>query len=186
MTTGVRFSSRAALVIAMAGLLGACSARSDAMLTGSPSIDTAHVALATGTPQLALTICNRLSDRRPQDVDLLVCRGDALTALSRPSEAVPLFTAALVFDPKSAAAKVGLGRIRLATDPAGAEAMFTEALTSDPRNAAALNNLGVARDLQHRRPEAQAAYAEAIAVAPDLRAPYINLAVSTGLTRAGR
>ena len=165
----------------LAATLGAC-ARTDATVAGQPSLDTARVALANGSAGLALTICNGLLAQRPNGANLLVCRGDALTAMGRNAEAITAYEAALRSDPKWADAKIGLGRIALATDPARAEALFVDALTSNPRNAIALNNLGIARDLQGRHADAQVSYGEAIAAAPDLRAPQVNLALSLALT----
>ncbi len=156
------------------------------MLTGKPSLATARVALSSGSGELAYNICESLLAERQTDSRLLVCRGDALAAMGRNAEAISSYEAALASDSKSAAAKVGLGRVSLVIDPVRAEAMFLDALTSDPRNAIALNNLGIARDLQGRHAEAQTAYAEAIASAPDMRAPQVNLALSYAMTgRAG-
>jgi len=165
--------------------LVACAA-SDATLTGAPSLETARVALASGSADLALNICTSLLAKRPKDGALMVCRGDALTSMGRNAEAIGLYEAALGLDGKLAAAKLGLGRIYLGSDPARAEALFLDALTSEPRNAQVLNNLGIARDLQGRHAEAQTAYGEAIGAAPDLRAPQVNLALSMAMSgRAG-
>lgn len=169
------------VVLSFVTLLGACS-QSDTSITGQPSLATARSALSGGSPELALNICASLLAKRPKDGLLLVCRGDALTAMGRNAEAVSDYQAALAMDPKLAVAKIGLGRISLATDPARAEALFLDALTSDPRNSAALNNLGIARDLQGRHADAQTAYAEAIAAAPEVRAPQVNLALSLAMT----
>ena len=169
------------LTLLLASTLGGC-ARTDAVVAGQPSLDTARVALANGSTGLALNICNGLLAQRPNSAGLLVCRGDALTAMGRNAEAITAYEAALRSDSKWADAKVGLGRIALATDPARAEAFFLDALTSNPRNSIALNDLGIARDLQGRHADAQVSYGEAIAAAPDLRAPQVNLALSLALT----
>lgn len=168
-------------VLSIVSMLAACS-QSDTSITGQPSLATARSALAGGSPGLALNLCTALLAKRPKDGLLLVCRGDALTAMGRGAEAVSDYQAALVLDPKLAMAKVGLGRISLSTDPARAEALFLDALTSDPRNPAALNNLGIARDLQGRHGDAQTAYGEAIAAAPELRAAQVNLALSLAMS----
>ena len=174
----------AALLLALT--LGACSSQVNNMLTGSPSLATARVALSSGAPDVALNICVGLLAKRSTDAGLLACRGDALTAMGRYAEALDAYQAALASNSGSAEAQIGLGRLRLATDPAAAEILFLSALTNDPRNAAALNNLGIARDLQGRHKDAQLAYAEAIAAAPDLRAPQVNLALSLAMSgRAG-
>ena len=168
-------------VLVLVAALGGCAA-SDATLTGAPSIETARVALASGSAELALNICTNLLSKRPKDGALLVCRGDALTSMGRNAEAMGLYQQALEMDGRLASAKLGLGRIYLGSDPARAEALFLDALTSEPRNPQVLNNLGIARDLQGRHSEAQTAYGEAIAAAPDLRAPQVNLALSMAMS----
>ncbi len=172
---------RPAGALLLLALLGAC-AQSDAMFTGQPSLQTARVALSGGSADVALTICDGLLVKRPRDTDLLACRGDALATLGRNAEAGAAFSAALAQDASSAPAKIGLGRIRLATDPIAAEALFLDALVRDPRNAVALNNLGIARDLQGRHADAQTAYGEAIGAAPEMRAAQVNLALSLALS----
>jgi Flp pilus assembly protein TadD len=176
---------RPLLALMMSASLAACAA-SDATISGSPSLDTARVALTSGSADLALNICTNLLAKRPRDGALLVCRADALVSMGRNAEAIGLYQSALELDGRLAIAKLGLGRIYLGSDPARAEALFLDALTSDARNAQVLNNLGIARDLQGRHAEAQMAYGEAIAAAPDLRAPQVNLALSMAMTgRAG-
>ena len=173
-----------ASLLAVAGLAGC--AQGDSALSGQPSLMTAKAALSSGAPDLALNLCTSLLQRRPRDGLLMVCRSDALTALGRNAEAVSAYEAALVENRALGEAKVGLGRIALAVNPAKAEALFLDALTSNPRDPTALNDLGIARDLQGRHAEAQTAYGEAIAAAPELRAPQVNLALSMAMTgRAG-
>ena len=173
---------RVPAALALLALLGACSAQSDSMFTGQPSLQTARVALSGGSADVALSICDRLLVGRPRDADLLACRGDALASMGRNAEAGAAFAAALAQDGKLPAAKIGLGRIRLGTDPAAAEVLFLDALVRDPRNPVALNNLGIARDLQGRHADAQTAYGEAIGAAPDMRAPQVNLALSLAMS----
>lgn len=184
MTLRPRPSRVSAAILAL--LLGACSAKLDPALSGQPSLSTARVALAGGSPQIALNICTALLKDRAKDADLLVCRADGLAELGRTAEAVSGYQAALAIDPEQSLARIGLGRLRLATDPAAAEALFLAALARSPRNAVALNDLGIARDLQGKHADAQAAYGEAIAAAPEMRAAQVNLALSLALSgRAG-
>lgn len=170
------------ILLAALALLAACSARLDPSLDGQPSLSTARVALAGGSAPIALNICTALARDRPRDADLLTCQGDALTALGRSAEAVTAFNAALASSPDNPGARIGLGRLRLASDPAAAEALFLAALARKPRDPTALNNLGIARDLQGHHADAQAAYGEAIAAAPDLRAAQVNLALSLAMS----
>ena len=171
-----------AVPLLLAAALSACSSTGDSALSGTPSLATARVAMAGGNTDVGLNICTSLLLKRPGDAALLACRADALAAQGRAAEAVSGYTAARAADPANAEAIIGLGRLRLATDPRAAEALFLEALTRDPRNAAALNNLGVSRDLQGRHADAQVAYGEAIAAAPDMRGPQVNLALSLALS----
>ncbi len=173
---------RPALALLLAAAVLSGCAGIDSTLNGSPSLETARVALASGSSELALTICNNLVTRLGQEASLLVCRGDALTSMGRTSEATSAYQEALAADANSAPAKLGLGRLYLGSDPARSEALFLDALNNDPRNAQVLNNLGIARDLQGKHADAQVSYGEAIAAAPDLRAPQVNLALSLAMS----
>jgi Flp pilus assembly protein TadD len=169
---------------AVLALLASCAQPGPQLGTGQPSLNTARAALDSGAPDLALNICTRIAASDPGNAEALACQGDALIAQGRPNEADAAYTNAIVVDPGCIPALLGLGRLRLASDPRRAEELFRLVLARAPRNAVALNNLGIARDLQGRHAEAQAAYGQAIAADPDMRAAQVNLALSTAL--AGR
>lgn len=153
---------------------------------GTPSLKTAQTALASGVPDLAYQICSKLVINFPRSPDVQTCNGNALSGLGRNVEAANSFAAALDIMRDYPDALIGLGRLRLTTDPASAEQMFMNALKQQPRDSVALNDLGIARDLQGRHKDAQMAYAEAIASAPESRPPQVNLALSLALSgRAG-
>ncbi len=176
---------RAATLMVSGGFccgLAACASQPLADLPGTPSVTTAQAALAGGSPEIALRICDGLVVKQPRDPAALVCRGDALAVMGRNAEAGPSYEAALRANPHATGAQIGMGRIALQTDAPAAEAFFLKALSDDPRNAAALNDLGIARDLQGRHAEAQTAYGEAIAAAPDMRAAQVNLALSLAMS----
>lgn len=178
----MRMTTSAAALFA-AALLAACNASGPTPLgDGTPSLKTAQTALASGVPDLAFQICSKLILTSPRSPDVLVCNGNALTGLGRNVEAAASFSTALQYVPNFPDALIGIGRLRLTTDPATAEQMFMNALKQKPRDSVALNNLGIARDLQGRHKDAQMAYAEAIAAAPDARAPQVNLALSLALS----
>jgi Flp pilus assembly protein TadD len=163
-------------------LLAACNIHSEPQLsTGVPSLHTARIALQSGAPSVALGICSRAVAADYQDPAALACEGDALTALGRPADADTAYTKALTLSPKSVPVLLGLGRLRLATDPKRAELLFLMAVAQNPRDAVALNDLGIARDLQGRHAEAQQSYAAASAADPDMRAAQVNLALSMAL-----
>ena len=175
-------SGTGGLIAAFILILGACTPLPNRLGDGTPSIATAKAALASGAPDLALRICTQLFESGQRTADVLICKGNAQTALSRNSEAAGSFASALQMSPTSPNALIGVGRLRLTSDPAGAEQMFMQALAQNPRDSVALNNLGIARDLQGRHQDAQFAYGEAIAADPDARAPLVNLALSMALS----
>ena len=171
-------------VVACLSLLTACTTSTPQLGTGTPSVNAARAALQGGAPEVALNICRRISATGRAGAAVLTCEGDALAALNRADQADTAYTVALLQDPDSAQALMGLGRLRLTSDPQRAEALFSHVTANDPRNAAALNDLGVARDMQGRHADAQTAYGLAIAADPDMRAAQVNLALSLAL--AGR
>lgn len=176
-------SRKFAQAIMAAFTLAACSAQTNQIGTGTPSVNTAQTALASGAPGLAENICTTLLETGQRGLDVRLCQGDAFTALGRNTEAEASFDAILVTNPGLPEAIVGIARIRLATDPAEAERLLLQVLARQPRNPVALNDLGIAQDLQGRHQEAQTAYSEAIGAAPDMRAPQVNLALSLATSR---
>lgn len=135
-----------------------------------------------GSPELALQISTNVLAQYPGNEAALLTQGEALTALGRAAEARTSFEQALAANPSSVGGHIGLGRLLLATDPVAAEGMFLDALQHEPRNAVAFNDLGIARDLQGRHTDAQAAYRQALGVAPDMTAAQVNLALSLAMS----
>lgn len=167
-------------------LLAGCSGRaaSDMSAAGEPGLNVARAALQGGSPQVALQVAGNVLARNPGSEAALVVQGDALTALGRTDEAGASYSSALQRNSASVGAEIGLGRIRLASDPAAAEALFLEVLQHEPRNTTALNDLGVARDLQRRHADAQVAYRQALGIDPQLSAAQVNLALSMAMAGA--
>ncbi len=173
------------LPIAALLLLAACAnSGTNGQAGTTPGIDVAQAALRGGSPQVALRVDDGLLAKDPRNVAALINRGDAQTALQQLDAASASYADALRADPQSVAARIGLGRLRLTTDPSAAETLFNDALQRAPRNAAALNNLGIARDLLGRHDEAQAAYRQAIGIDPQMSGAQVNLALSMAM--AGR
>jgi Flp pilus assembly protein TadD len=171
------------ITLSLLVLLAACSPRGTTGLgTGAPGLDVADAAMKSGSPEIALQIVGGILAKDPDNEAALLTQGEALTELRRPDDAGVSFTRALAQNPTSVGAEIGLGRLRLATDPAGAEALFLEALQHEPRNGVALNDLGIARDLQGNHVAAQAAYRQALGVSPDMAAAQVNLALSLAMT----
>jgi Flp pilus assembly protein TadD len=175
------------LAVALLLLLAGCSSSGPSGVGfGPPGMDVAQAALREGSPEIALQIVTNILAKNPNNEAALLTQGEAYTALGRPEEASASFSTVLAGDPESVGAHIGLGRLRLASDPAAAEALFLEALSREPRNAVALNDLGIARDLQRRHSEAQAAYRQALGVKPDLAAAQVNLALSLAMSGQSR
>jgi Flp pilus assembly protein TadD len=174
-------------------LLASCTERSlsdsiplqppaPALSAWKPNLHLADTALSGGAPAIALQISDELLAKNSHDAGALVRRGDALTALGRPSEAAPSYNSALEIEPKNSRALVGLGRVRLPQDPAAAEALFARVVTLDPNDTVALCDLGVARDLQGHHADAQEAYRMALGAAPTSISAQVNMGLSMALS----
>jgi Flp pilus assembly protein TadD len=166
--------------------LAACGPTTTGIPPDQQSLDMARAAMRGGSPQTALQILSDAAGRGvPQSVQALVLQGDALTQLGRPEEAEIAYNAAVHRDRKWPGALIGLGRLKLATDPAMAETYFLAAVQSDPRNTTGWNDLGVARDLQGHHDGAQQAYRQALGIDPQLSAAVVNLALSLAMNGKG-
>jgi Flp pilus assembly protein TadD len=161
-------------------LLGGCGG--GAMAGHEPGLDVARAALASGAPDIALRVTAEQLRRSPDNADALLLQGDALIAAGRTQEAAAAFHQVLALQPDSTGARLGLGRLALASDPPGAELLFLEVLAHDSRNGIALNDVGIARDLQGRHVQAQEAYRQALGVDPNMQAATVNLALSLALS----
>lgn len=174
--------TRTALV-ALVSLLAACGGPDPSRLAaGRPGLEVASAALSGGMPEIALNVSKGILSTQPNNVPALLSQGDALSALGRLDEADASYAKGLHADPRSIAAQIGLGRLRLRSDPAQAQALFLGVLQREPRNRAALNDLGIAYDLQGEHVGAQGAYRRALAVDPTMKAAEINLALSLALS----
>lgn len=171
----------------LAALLAAgCSGSVGSEFSGSSTnVNVADAALRGGSPQVALQLVTGILAKDPDDVAALTIQGDALTLLGRTDAAAGSYEKALARDSSSARAKLGLARLRLATDPATAERMLLELLQRTPRDTAALNNLGIARDLLKRHADAQAAYRQVLGINPDFAPAQVNLALSLAMSGKG-
>ncbi len=166
--------------------LAACGPTTTGITPDQQSLNMARAAMRGGSPQTALQILSDAAGRgERQSVQALVLQGDALTQLGRPEEAELSYTAALHRDNKWPGALIGLGRLKLATDPAMAEIYFLRAVQSDPRNTTGWNDLGVARDLQGHHDGAQQAYRQALGIDPQISAAVVNLALSLAMSGRG-
>lgn len=147
-----------------------------------PNLTVARAALDSGSAEIALNIATARLASRPNDLSALVVQGDAYTQLGNTPLAEADYTRALSVDPGSLDAKMGLGRLYLATNPAQAEMLLLEVVEGRQRDAVALNDLGIAQDMQGKHAAAQKSYARALGVAPNMQAPMTNLALSLALS----
>ena len=145
----------------------------------------AEAALNGGSPNIALQVTQTILARTPDDVPALLIRGDALTQLRQNEDAVSAFKAVLKRDPSSTHAKLGLGRVRLTTDPAEAAGLFRDVLRTDPNNVSALTNLGIGLDLLGQHMDARVFYRRVLADNPANVAVRVNLALSLAMTGDG-
>jgi Flp pilus assembly protein TadD len=170
------------LVLLVLIVVAGCSGGGTEQSARQPGLRVAEEALRAGSAQMALQVAQGILSRVPNNVPALLVQGDAQTLLGRSDDAAASFIQALKLEPTSVHAKIGLGRVRLATNPAEAETLFQEVLEQEPRNANALNNLGIARDLLGRHAEAQEAYRRIPAINPDMSAAQVNLALSLAMS----
>lgn len=153
--------------------------------TKSPGLNVAEAALEGGAGQIALQVSEGVLHEKPDNMQAMAIKGDALTLLGEYDQAAAAFQTILAKDPNSVRANIGLGRVRLNKDPAAAEVLFQAVLKRDSKDLTALNDLGIARDLQGHHTEAQNAYRQALAVNPELDSAQVNLALSLAMTGHG-
>ena len=171
------------LILFVVLCLAACGPTTTGMTPDRQSVDMARAALRGGSPQTALQILSESASKGPApSTAALVVQGDALTQLGRYDEAELAYTSALRRDDKSPGALIGMGRLRLSSDPAAAETYFLNSVKADPRNTTGWNDLGVARDLLGHHEGAQEAYRQALGINPDLSAAVVNMALSLAMT----
>jgi Flp pilus assembly protein TadD len=162
--------------------LAACGSTTTGLSPDKRTLDMARAALRGGSPQTTLQILADASSRgAPVSVAALVLQGDALTALGRPDEAQIAYDSALKQNTKAVGALIGLGRLKLGSDPAAAETYFLAATQADPNSGPGWNNLGIARDLQGHHEGAQIAYRQCLGIDPQNSAAVVNLALSLAM-----
>ena len=174
------------LMLSLFVVLAGCAAQSGPDATafdtpGSP-LKIADVAIANGSPEVALRAIEGMLAADPRNTAALMREAKAYTMVGNVAAAETAYRHALAADNRLDEARLGLARILLRTDPAQAEKILLEVVDRDSRNTAALNNLGVSRDLQGRHQEAQEAYRRALEVKPTLASARENLGLSLALS----
>ena len=171
-----------ARALLLAVVLAGCTADGLTDNANRPGVNVAEAALNGGSPRVALQVSQSILSRQPDDATALTVSGDALTQLGQNADAATAFEHALRIAPSQPRAKLGLGRIRLTTDPAAAEALFRDVLVAEPTNAKAMTNLGIALDLRGNHTEAREVYRRVLNNDPSNLAVRVNLALSLSMT----
>ena len=175
---------RTRILILLIGLAGCGAPASQTSTTASttPNVRLADAAFASGNPTIALQALDNLLASDPNNTDALLRHARADAMLGNKSSAESFYRRALAANPSLTEARIGLGKILLATNAAEAETQFAAVVRADSRNVSALNNLGVARDLQGKHPEAQEAYHKALELQPSLASARQNLGLSLAVS----
>jgi len=173
------------LVAASVALAGCGMFRESAAPRSQVTLRVADAALASGAPDVALRVADIVLQKDLNNVAALVAKGDALYAMGARDMARTAYRAAVVADPTDVAAQIGLGRTLVRSDSHGAEVAFRAAVARQPDNVVALNDLGIALDLQGHHDEAQKAYRQALAFAPEAPDVQANLGLSLALSGEG-
>ena len=148
----------------------------------APGLDVGAVALTNGAPDSALSIAQRTLATDPHNVPALLLAAQAQTALGQRDQAAETFARVLAITPDNDAASLGLGRLKLQTDPAEASNILLRLTARDPHNVPALIDLGIARDMLGQHADAQRAYHDALSIDPGRIATNINLGLSLALS----
>ena len=172
------------LIFIVFAALAGCAGQASRGGAGNPpsGLKIADVAIATGTPAVALRVVDGILAADPRNTEALLRQGKAQMMLGNTAAAETSYRRALAIDGRLDEARLGLGKIWLGSDPVQAEKVLLEVVAHDPRNTAALNNLGVSRDLQGRHAEAQQAYLQALQYQPGLPSAQENLGLSLALS----
>lgn len=171
------------ILVLLAALAGCSGQNAQGGAAGASSgLKIADVAIASGTPAVALRAAEGVLAADPRNVQALLRQAKALMMLGDNGAAETSYRRALAIDDHLDEARLGLARIWLGSRPVQAEKVLLEVLEHDARNTAALNNLGVARDLQGKHAEAQEAYRRALQAQPDLASARENLGLSLALS----
>ena len=170
--------ARSVALAALLAVSGCNSLSSQAQSETDPSVKLAAIFLNVGAPDAALRAANDALTRQPRNAVALKARADALAQTGQVEEAQLAYGALIAATPSDIAPRIALGRMLVQSNPAAAEQVFAEVLIRQPGNAIAMNNMGIARDLQGRHGEAQAAYRAARAVDPKMTGASVNLGLS--------
>jgi Flp pilus assembly protein TadD len=173
---------RPALLLSLLLLVSCTSTHDTSFSSRPPGLDVADVALANGAPDTALRIAQQALAANPHNVAALIRAAGAQAALGQRDLAARSLGQALAIAPDNDEAALGLGRLKLATDPAEAAEVFLRVTTRYPHNVAALVDLGIASDLLGQHDEAQRNYRRALAIEPDRLAANVNLGLSLALS----
>jgi Flp pilus assembly protein TadD len=174
---------RTVMVVALAGLLGACGAQQSDKGEAGLNVDARmRVALAAeeaGNRGLAVEQYAAAANQAAGDALVQVRCAEGMARNGQVNQAMTLLHARLRADPRQPDLLATLGAIQvLAGEPTEAVQTLTAVLRQRPADLRVLTDLAVAFDLLHQHAEAQVLYRKALAVAPDDVAIRNDLALS--------
>lgn len=138
----------------------------------------AWLALHQGQTRSAVTAYQQVLAEDPEQIDAWLGLAAAWRVLGQTGPATQAYREVLAREPENEAARVGLARLQHALAPAQAEADLKAALVSRPQSDALHASLGRLYAQQGRWQEAEAAFFQALSLAPQVPAHAYNLAVS--------
>jgi Flp pilus assembly protein TadD len=131
----------------------------------------------------AVGIYRRAAEMAPQEPAPLIAAGDALLQMGAINEAIVSYNSALVRPGDTQGAQIGLAKAFLRTgNPQLALAPLSKAAEVNPEDPKLLLLLGVTKDLEGKRGEAQAYYRDGLARAPGDPGLTTNLALSLAMS----
>ncbi len=170
----------AAITVSLLGTAG-CGT-SGSLSASDRDLRVADIELASGAPSSALQLAQGVVARMPGNVDALTRIGEADSALGESEAAETSFRQALDRDAGAQRAALGLARLHLRSDPRQALSDFRRLAVRSPQDPHILTDLGVAYDLLSQSRQAQVAYRQALAIAPNLASAQVDLGLSLAIS----
>ena len=162
-------------------ILSGCGT-SAALVQTDRDLRVSDVALASGADSAALQIAEGVVAHHPDNPDALVRLGNAQSALGEHDAAEASFRRAIASDDGSSAARFGLARLHLQSDPATARSELGALASALPHDPKVLTDLGVAEDMLADHEAAQGHYRQALAVSPGSTCAEVDLGLSLALS----
>jgi cytochrome c-type biogenesis protein CcmH/NrfG len=154
---------------------------------GHPKIDSSASTTASTADATALvTAAEAAYKAKPKDLPTLLNLGDVYIQTNKPDDATRIFNEALVVDPKSVQAKVGLAMAKFVKgDAAGAQADLQVLVVANPKDQTAQYNLAIVCFQSGDTAKAKAAWIAAAAIDPSsslgtMSQQFVDMMASSG------